>query len=202
MKKVFLLVLIVFFLPALMPALAEEGIQATQNEDRDKPPVKSLFKKGQKLSDKLSATVGVSVSPLLSMSALGAYHYYDVPKNQRKNIAWHSSPKLWIPLFAVLGAVFLKDFFKTILPIPKPFFAPLDALDAVQNKLSGLIGLPFTLSSMFGDTFKEIGLAFQELSLISVAYAGESFIRTISDPLLVIVQGILLGLGTSSLPIF
>jgi hypothetical protein len=92
---------------------------------------------GQAYADAVSTLTGVAISPLLGASAYGAVKYWRTPADKRANLPWFAQPWFWVPALLLVAACFLKDSAGTALPtaLKKPF----DVLEALENKLSGLI---------------------------------------------------------------
>lgn len=115
----------------LLCTLPLEGSAATPQSDR-----RSAVP-GQAYAEAVSTLTGVAISPLLGASAYGAVKYWRTPPEKRANLPWFAQPWFWIPALMLVAACFLKDSLGTALPsaLKKPF----DALEALENKLSGLI---------------------------------------------------------------
>lgn len=92
---------------------------------------------GQAYADAVSTLTGVAISPLLGASAYGAVKYWRTPPERRANLPWFAQPWFWVPALLLVAACFVKDSVGTALPtaLKKPF----DVLEALENKLSGLI---------------------------------------------------------------
>lgn len=80
---------------------------------------------------------GVAISPLLGVSAVGAWKYFDTPKEQRNNLPWYAQPWFWLAGLALIGAAAAKDALGPA--VPTVLKKPLDIADAVENKISGLV---------------------------------------------------------------
>ncbi len=151
------------------------------------------------LAREISKAVGISVSPLLGMSVLGVYNYITTPVADRDQLVWYNSPFFWGPLLAILVFFILKDLTKTVLPIPKPMLVPLDALEAIENKLSGLLALPIVVSLVSRIEQRNFTALFQKLEapFTSIAYAGESISEIASTNPLATVKIVLLAIFIS-----
>ena len=58
---------------------------------------------GVKMAEAMSATTGMAISPLLGVSAVGAWRYWQTPPEARGNVPWFAHPWFWGPaLFLVL----------------------------------------------------------------------------------------------------
>jgi hypothetical protein len=188
MKTVFVLTVVMAILLGVAEFLPQNAL-CEDSYKRQQQGFSDLFGDGETLAGEISKAVGISISPLLGMSVLGGYNYLTTPVDDRNQLVWYNSPIFWGPLIAILLAFIVKDSLKTVLPIPKPVLAPLDALEAVENKMSGLLGLPVVLSSISGIEPGNIGAIFQKsvLSLFSIAYAGEGIGEiALSNPLSIV----------------
>ena len=85
----------------------------------------------------ISTITGVAISPLLGVGAVGAYKWWNTPKEKRQALPWFAHPGFWIPALILVGFVTLKDVLGTAAPaaLKKPF----DAAELLENKVSGLI---------------------------------------------------------------
>jgi len=187
MRKIIIFTVLTAVFGGLSGILITDVLGENSTRQQGKTTAK-LFGEAQIFANEFSTLVGVSISPLLGMSALGAYHYYMTPENKRDRLAWHTSPVFWGPLLVILIAFVLKDSAKTILPIPKPVLVPLDALEAIENKVSGLIALPVVLSMISShESVNTAALALQKLglSLFPMACAGDGVVQAsvLSDPI-------------------
>ena len=105
---------------------------------------------GVDLAEGVTQLTGVAISPLLSVSAVGAWKYYHTPEARRTELPWFCHPYVWITGFCLLALCFLKDFFGTAAPplVKKP----LDVAELFENKISALVAcsafLPFVVSEM------------------------------------------------------
>ena len=93
---------------------------------------------GTELAHAISEITGVAISPLLGVSAVGAWKYYHAQTpQQRARLPWFAQPWFWIPAFVLVAAWFLKD---TVgITAPRVLKKPLDVADAIEHKISGLV---------------------------------------------------------------
>jgi MFS family permease len=93
---------------------------------------------GTNLAHAISEITGVAISPLLGVSAVGAWKYFHAQSpRQRARLPWFAHPWFWIPAFVLVTACFLKD---TVgITAPRLLKKPLDVADAIEHKISGLI---------------------------------------------------------------
>jgi hypothetical protein len=89
------------------------------------------------MAQALSTITGVAISPLLGVSAVGAWRYFHTPASQRANVSWYAQPWFWgTGLFIVLLA-FVKDTFGAVLP--PGWKRPFDIAELIENKLSAIV---------------------------------------------------------------
>jgi hypothetical protein len=80
---------------------------------------------------------GVAISPLLGVSAVGAYQYMRAPMEQRAKLAWFAQPWFWVPALLLVTLCFAKDVLGPTVPMVLK--KPIDVAEAVENKVSGLV---------------------------------------------------------------
>lgn len=127
MKKI--RVLLVLAAVAALPFAAAAGNSSGSAADPN-PQAK-------KLAETVSEITGVAISPLLGVSAVGAYQWWHAPKEKRASLPWFASPLFWVPALLVVGVCFLKD--TAGLTIPTVLKKPFDAAETVEHKISGLV---------------------------------------------------------------
>jgi hypothetical protein len=93
---------------------------------------------GTELAYAISQITGVAISPLLGVSAVGAWKYFHAQTpQQRARLPWFAQPYFWIPAFVLVAACFLKDTLG--ITAPRLLKKPLDVADALEHKISGLV---------------------------------------------------------------
>lgn len=92
---------------------------------------------GVTLAEGVSQITGTAVSPLLGVSAVGAWKYVTTDAGERHRLPWYCHPWVWGSCFGVLGLCFLKDFLGAAAPplVKKP----LDFIELFEDKLSALV---------------------------------------------------------------
>ncbi len=92
---------------------------------------------GVKLAEGISQITGVAISPLLGVSCVGAWTYWQTPADERVHLAWYCHPYVWGFGFSLLTMCFAKDLFGTVAPplVKKP----LDVAELFEDKISALI---------------------------------------------------------------
>lgn len=106
---------------------------------------------GTKLASTISQVTGIAISPLLGVSALGAYKYFAASTDAEKaNLPWYGQPMYWLSGLLIVGAIAFKDIAGAA--VPTGMKKPLDILETMENKLSGLVAagavIPFTMDTL------------------------------------------------------
>ena len=126
----------------------------------------------KQIAQNLSMITGVAISPLLGVSVVGAYQFYTAKTPEaRARLSWYSSPWFFVPALLLVGLCFVKDTAGITLPVvlKKPF----DVLEAMENKISGLVAagvfVPLAVSTLHahisnGASLSSLGLAAIDLS--------------------------------------
>jgi hypothetical protein len=125
---------LVLFFASSASLLASTG----SAEDADHVKVRpSMLLPGVSLSEGISEITGVAISPLLGVSAMGAWTYYQTDSQLRHRLPWYCNPWVWGTGMALIGICFLKDFLGAAAPplVKKP----LDFAELFEDKLSALV---------------------------------------------------------------
>ncbi|HVU31785.1 MAG TPA: hypothetical protein VHE61_00025 [Opitutaceae bacterium] len=132
MKRIRPLVLLALALSLVLAPVAWAAAQSAATRSMsDRSP-------GALVSHTLSTVTGVAISPLLGTSALGAYQWIAAKSEAaRERLPWYAQPKFWVPALLVVLVCAAKD--STGVVLPPMLKKPLDALEVVENKLSGLV---------------------------------------------------------------
>jgi len=127
--------------------LALASVSAADNLPQTAPP-KTAAPPGVELAQTISMITGVAISPLIGVSAVGAWKYFKTPGPQRAALPWFAQPWFWLPALWLVAAVFAKDALGPVVPtaLKKPF----DMAELFENKLSALVAagafVPFVIS--------------------------------------------------------
>ena len=131
----------------LLAVLAVPIWAATQDDapppTRDRSPVAAI-------AGAITTVTGIAISPLLGTGVYGAYQYFQTPEEHRASLPWFAQVSFWLPALALVGAVAVKDALGAALP--PGWKKPLDILETVENKATGLVAagavVPFTMAAM------------------------------------------------------
>ncbi len=92
------------------------------------------------IAKNLSMITGVAISPLLGVSAVGAYQYYHAQTPEvRAKLSWYSDPWFFVPALLLVGLCFLKD--SCGIALPTALKKPFDVLETCEHKISGLVAM-------------------------------------------------------------
>jgi hypothetical protein len=130
MKRYAPLVALVLCLSLLsLPLLAQSMV---------KPAAKSAKTPGLELAALATQITGIAISPLLGVSAVGAYRYFqaDTPE-EKAALPWFAKPGFWLLGLLIVSATALKDGLGATLP--PGWKKPLDIAETIENKVSGLV---------------------------------------------------------------
>jgi hypothetical protein len=132
MRRFFLLTAVIALAAGCCPGAAQAAASAAT------PPSTNAVTPGVELARAISEITGVAISPLLGVSAVGAWRYFHAQTpQQRARLPWFAQPWFWIPAFVLVTACFLKDTLG--ITAPRLLKKPLDVADAIAHKVSGLI---------------------------------------------------------------
>jgi len=114
------------------------------------PPAKDRSP-GAAVSVALASVTGMAISPLLGTGVYGAYLWFDADTpEQRTALPWFAQVAFWLPALLIVGVCAAKDSLAAALP--PGFKKPLDVVETVENKVSGLVAagavLPFTMDTL------------------------------------------------------
>lgn len=116
------------------------SLQASTGSAEEAAPVNvrpSMLLPGVSLSEGISEITGVAISPLLGVSAMGAWTYYQTESQLRHRLPWYCNPWVWGTGMALIAVCLLKDFLGAAAPplVKKP----LDFAELFEDKLSALV---------------------------------------------------------------
>lgn len=99
----------------------------------------------------VTTVTGIAISPLLGTGAYGAYQFFSTKGDEAKAaLPWYAQMNFWLPALAIVGLVAAKDALGAV--VPPGFKKPLDVLETIENKASGLVAagavVPFTMDAV------------------------------------------------------
>jgi len=145
MKRFAPLVALLLCLTALsLPLLAATNAPAAKPE---KTP-------GLEIAALLTQVTGIAISPLLGVSAIGAYRWVQAGTPEEKaKLPWYGNPGFWMCGLLLVVVVAAKDTLGATLP--PGWKKPLDIADTFENKISGLVAAGAVIPSLisFGSKF-------------------------------------------------
>jgi hypothetical protein len=125
-----------FFKGLICLMLGCSGVLAAA-EPEAVPTASVEYLPGVALTQGITEITGVAISPLLGVSAVGAWRYWKTPAAGRAALPWYAQPWAWGTGLGILALCFLKDSLGTALPglLKKPF----DMVELFENKASALV---------------------------------------------------------------
>ena len=178
MKRLAPFVLLAAFLAALAaPLLA--ATTASPATPADRSPAGGIV-------TAVTALTGIAISPLLGTGGYGFYQWYKADTPEKKAaLPWFAKASFFVPALLIVGLCAAKDAFGTV--VPPGFKKPLDILETVENKASGLVAagavVPFTMGALSswilnsGDSsavatrhFADAGLAMMHLGAADLSW--------------------------------
>jgi len=129
------------------------------------PSRKSSRTPGVEMAQALTTITGVAISPLLGVSAVGAWHYFRADANKRTSLSWYAQPWFWVTGLVIVALVFAKDVFGAALP--PGWKKPFDVAELIENKLSALVAV-----GAFVPLFAAVFEPLQSSSLASMGFAA------------------------------
>jgi MFS family permease len=125
---------------------------------------------GQQMAQTLSLITGVAISPLMGVSAVGAWQWFKAKTPEQKaKLPWFANPLFWIPALLLVAACFVKDSAGIVLPplMKKPF----DVAETIEHKVSGLVAtgafVPIA-ASIFHASGNDHGAALSSLGFAAI----------------------------------
>ena len=102
---------------------------------------------GLELAALVTQVTGIAISPLLGVSAVGGYQWMRASTPEEKAaLPWFAHPGFWVVGILAVGAVAAKDAFGATLP--PGWKKPLDVMETLENKASGLVAAGAVVPSL------------------------------------------------------
>ncbi|HEY8994859.1 MAG TPA: hypothetical protein VIM71_09375 [Lacunisphaera sp.] len=180
MKRSSLWVALVLCLSLLSLPLFAQGLAKTTTKTGKTP--------GLELAALATQVTGIAISPMLGVSAVGAWQYFKAGTPEEKAaLPWFAHPGFWAVGLLVVGAVAAKDAFGATLP--PGWKKPFDVLETIENKVSGLVAAGAVIPSLvtFGSKLimdssglgSTVELHFTGLAMLPVATFDTSWLLSI-----------------------
>lgn len=120
-----------------LPLLAAS---ADSSRGKNRPP-------GVEMAALATQVTGIAISPLLGVSAVGAWQWFraETPE-QKAALPWFANPSFWLVGLLLVVAVAVKDAAGATLP--PGWKKPLDVADTIENKISGLVAAGAVIPSL------------------------------------------------------
>ncbi len=102
---------------------------------------------GLEMAALLTQVTGIAISPLLGVSAVGAYRYFQASTPEEKTaLPWFAHPGFWALALLLVAGVAAKDTLGATLP--PGWKKPLDVAETIENKVSGLVAAGAVIPSL------------------------------------------------------
>ncbi len=142
MKRCAPWLLLLTMLAACLTPLSAAGPAAPPAADRS--PAVGLAKS-------IATVTGIAISPLLGTGAYGAYQWATAKDSAaRAALPWYAHWSFFLPALLIVGLCAAKDSLGAMLP--PGFKKPLDVLETIENKVSGLVAagavIPLTMDTL------------------------------------------------------
>ena len=139
MKRNFCLLILPLCLVVSLPVAAQEPFPkiTPEIEEKEAEYNDTEFAAAVALSQTITSTTGIAMSPLLGMGALGAWKYYQSDEAYRNSLPWYSSPWVWGICFGIFLLLKSKDTLGVW--IPEVVKKPITVLDDLTDKASAVI---------------------------------------------------------------
>ncbi|RFC47120.1 MAG: hypothetical protein DUW69_001507 [Verrucomicrobia bacterium] len=103
------------------------------------------------LAKSIATVTGIAISPLLGTGAYGAYQWATAKdRAARAALPWYAHWSFFLPALLIVGLCAAKDSLGAMLP--PGFKKPLDVLETIENKVSGLVAagavIPLTMDTL------------------------------------------------------
>jgi len=129
----------------VLAVVVTPGWAATKAESKSKSKSPALG-----MAVAITTVTGIAISPLLGTGAYGAYEYFTTPEESRAALPWYAQVSFWLPALGVVVLVAAKDALGAVMP--PGWKKPLDVLETIENKASGLVAagavVPFTMAAV------------------------------------------------------
>lgn len=144
MKRLAPLFLLVVTLSVILTPLRAATAAPAAKAPADHSPAAAL-------AGTVSTVTGLAISPLLGTGAYGAYQYFTAKDaDARAKLPWYAHWNFFGPALLIVLLCALKDSFGAV--VPPGFKKPLDVLETIENKATGLVAagavIPLTMGAL------------------------------------------------------
>lgn len=151
----------------LLTEISKEGAQSPLGRDL-------LAASGQSLgvAQALTQTTELAISPLLALTAMSGWRWWHTEASLRGQLPFYAQPWFWGSAVVVLLLILFKEVVIARIPGAKK---PLDALQLLENKVSGLLASPLAIGALAWALQRAMqGLSAQQVSslVVGTAWAG------------------------------
>jgi hypothetical protein len=102
---------------------------------------------GLEMAALLTQVTGIAISPLLGVSAVGVYRWWEAKTDADKAaLPWFAHPSFWVLGLLLVGVVAAKDTLGATFP--PGLKKPLDIAELIENKASGLVAAGAVIPSL------------------------------------------------------
>ncbi len=110
-------------------------------------PAKTEKTPGLEMAALVTQVTGIAISPLLGVSAVGAYRWWAAKTDEQKAaLPWFAHPGFWTLALLLVAGVAAKDAAGATLP--PGWKKPLDVAETIENKVSGLVAAGAVIPSL------------------------------------------------------
>jgi hypothetical protein len=130
------------------------------------------------IASAITTVTGIAISPLLGTSVYGAYKWWKAgDQAAREKLPWYAQVAFWLPALLLVAICAAKDTFGAV--VPTGLKKPLDVLEMIENKFSGLVAagavIPVMIDAMTGTIFDGKTSAVEPSALASSGLAMIQF---------------------------
>ncbi|MBI3881784.1 MAG: hypothetical protein HY301_17185 [Verrucomicrobia bacterium] len=151
-------------------------------------PAKANNGPGLAFAQTVSTVTGVAISPLLGMSAVGAWQYFKA--DDKSKLPFYAQLWFWLPGLGLVGLVAAKDVFGAATP--PGLKKPLDVAETFENKINGLVAagalLPMVIGLFGGLKSADAGVDFAGAGLAAIN--GEGILGVLTLPFALACYGV------------
>lgn len=128
----------------------------------------------QNVARLVTKTTGISMSPLVSVTAIGAYTYMTTPVSKRALLPWYANSYVWGSCLLLLVIFAGNAHLGTFIPFAHK---PIQAVEHFEHYFSSIVlAFPLIISTLQSNFSTQIADVFSNEKYVLLASASESFI--------------------------